>query len=86
MTRDDRDDENDESLLSIQTLACQIEDLPALLGDSAFLAMKKGYPSIEWRAPLQPAAMTALESAGFERSWDASVYVYAREHPNQTKQ
>jgi GNAT superfamily N-acetyltransferase len=81
--RHDEDDENEGSLLSVQTLACQIEDLPALLYDSHFLAMQFGYPTIEWRAPLQGTALTALEKAGFERGWDASVYIYTREHPNQ---
>jgi GNAT superfamily N-acetyltransferase len=82
LTRHDEDDDNEGLLLSIQTLACRIEDLPALLNDAQFLAMQFGYPSIEWRAPLQPAALAALGRAGFERGWDASVYIYAREHPN----
>jgi GNAT superfamily N-acetyltransferase len=86
LTRDDQDDESEEPLLSVQTLACRIESLPALLGDSRCLAMKLGYASIEWLAPLQPAAMNALESAGFERGWDASVYIYAREHPSRSEQ
>jgi GNAT superfamily N-acetyltransferase len=86
LSRQDQDDESGEPVLSLQTLACQVEDLPALLSDCRRLAKRLGYPSVEWHAPLHPAAMNALEAAGFERGWDASVYIYAREHPNQTEQ
>jgi GNAT superfamily N-acetyltransferase len=83
LTKEDQDDESEEFLLNLQSPACQVEDLPLLLSDCRRLANTLGYPKIEWRAPLQPAAMSAVEDAGFKRSWDASVYIYAREHPNQ---
>jgi GNAT superfamily N-acetyltransferase len=85
LLRQDQDDESGDTLLNIQSLACQVEDLATLLQACRSLAKAQDYPSIEWRSPLQPAALTALESAGFERGWDASVYIYAREHPNQTE-
>jgi GNAT superfamily N-acetyltransferase len=85
LTREDQDDASGETLLSIQALACQFEDLPALLSDSRRLAKMLGYASIEWHAPLKPAAENALEGAGFERGWNASVYIYAREHSSLTK-
>jgi GNAT superfamily N-acetyltransferase len=81
LTRLDQDDESGDYLLSLQTLACQVEDLAALLHACRGLAKGLDYASVEWRSPLRPAALTALESAGFERGWDASVYIYAREHP-----
>jgi GNAT superfamily N-acetyltransferase len=84
LLREDRDDESGEVLLSLQTLACQVEDLPALLSDCRCLACTLGYQIIEWHAPLQPTAMAALGKAGYVRSWDASVYIYAQEHPNRT--
>jgi GNAT superfamily N-acetyltransferase len=85
LTRLDQDDESGDYLLSLQTLACQFEDLAALLQACRGLAKRLDYVSVEWRSPLLPAALRALESAGFERGWDASVYVYAREHPKETK-
>jgi GNAT superfamily N-acetyltransferase len=83
LTRPDQDDESGDTLLNIQSLACRVEDLAALLQACRSLAKAQDYATIEWRSPLQPAVLTALESAGFERGWDASVYIYAREHPNQ---
>jgi GNAT superfamily N-acetyltransferase len=84
LLHEDRDDESGESLLSLQTLACQIEDLPALLNDCRSMASRLGYQNVEWHAPLQPAAMEALEIAGYVRSWEASIYIYAQEHPKRT--
>jgi GNAT superfamily N-acetyltransferase len=83
LTREDRDDESGESLLDIQSLSCQIVDLPFLLSDCRRLANTLDFPAIEWRAPLRPAVMSTLEDVGYKRSWDASVYIYAREHPNR---
>lgn len=84
--REDQDDESGEALMRLKALACQLEDLAVLLGDCRHLASVLGYQSLKWTAPLQPAAMAALEEAGYVRSWDASVYIYAREHPKQTQQ
>jgi GNAT superfamily N-acetyltransferase len=81
LIRLDQDDESGDYLLNLQTLACQVEDLETLLYACRGLAKALGYPSIEWRSPLRSTTLTALKSAGFERGWDASVYIYAREHP-----
>lgn len=85
LTRSDQDDESGDTLLNIQSLACQVEDLEAILQSCRSLAKALDYPTIVWRSPLQAAVLTALERAGFERGWDGSVYIYAREHPNKTK-
>ncbi|MEJ2601305.1 MAG: GNAT family N-acetyltransferase [Anaerolineales bacterium] len=84
--REDQDDESGEALMHLKALACQVEDLAVLLSDCRHLADGLGYQSLKWTAPLQPAATDALEKAGYVRSWDASVYIYAREHPSQTQQ
>lgn len=85
LTRLDQDDDSGDPLLSLQTLACQVEELAFFLQACRGLAKELNCASVVWRSPLQPAALTALDRAGFERAWDASVYIYAREHPKQTK-
>jgi hypothetical protein len=75
-----RDDE-EENALTAQLIACSLADLPALLADFRCLAAAAGYARADWLAPLEPGVESALQAAGFARQWDASVYVYEKQHP-----
>ncbi len=69
-------DEEDESILGIQLLACPIDNLADILKDARQLMPSIGGKTGVWVAPNQPEVITSLDQAGFERSWDKSLYVY----------
>jgi GNAT superfamily N-acetyltransferase len=73
------DEEDGQNQLSISLAARPPERLADLLQEARRLAAVLGYSRLGWLAPLHPAAQLALDAAGFNRDWDASVYVYARE-------
>lgn len=62
--------------LTASTIACQASDLPALLLDLRRLAAPQGRAG--WLTPLNPEPPTALLEAGYERSWDISVYIFRK--------
>lgn len=76
-----RDEDEGETRLAVQLLACRLEDLERLLLDYRRLAASAGYPQAYWLAPLRQELAPALQAAGFERTWDASLYVYEKRHP-----
>ena len=75
-----RDDE-EENALTAQLVACPLAGLPELLSDFRRLAAAAGYARAEWLAPLDAGVESALQAAGYAREWDASVYVYEKQHP-----
>ena len=77
------DEDDKERTPGIQLLACPIDKLGELLLDYRRLMDTLGYQSAEWTAPNHPEVISALEGAGFERSWDISMYVY--EHRDKAK-
>ncbi len=70
------DQEGDEHEPGVQLLACQVTDLGEILADCRRLMGEMGYQSAGWVAPNQPEVLSQLEKAGFERSWDVSLYIY----------
>jgi GNAT superfamily N-acetyltransferase len=70
------DDEDGDHQPGIELIACQLSDLPALLLDYRRLMYKIGYKSAGWIAPNRPELVPVLETTGFERSWDKSLYIY----------
>jgi len=62
----------------IQLLACSMEDIVECLLDYRCLAAALGYQRAGWFAPLHPDLLPALSHAGFQRDWDASMYIYSR--------
>jgi GNAT superfamily N-acetyltransferase len=70
------DDESDQREPGIQLLACSTDALLEMLMDYRNLMGEMGYPSAGWVAPNQPIVISALEKAGFQRSWDRSLYIY----------
>jgi ribosomal protein S18 acetylase RimI-like enzyme len=70
------DEDDGERVPGIQLLACPIDKLGELLLDYRRLMDKLGYQSAGWTAPNHPEVISGLQQAGFERSWDISLYVY----------
>lgn len=80
------DSEEEVKTLAINLLACEMKDLTTCLLDFRRLAAMAGFEHAAWSAPIHPDLPSKLEAAGFQREWDASVYVYAREHPSKLAQ
>jgi GNAT superfamily N-acetyltransferase len=70
------DEEDDRQEPGIQLLACPVNELQAILEDYRRLCGELGYESAGWVAPNQPEVISSLEKAGFQRSWDVSLYIY----------
>ena len=70
------DEEDDDHAPGIQLMGCSLSDLPELLTDYRRLMGEFGYKSAGWVAPNQSGVLSSLEKAGFERSWDVSLYIY----------
>lgn len=77
-----RIDEDEDDPLSplpwVQILACGLDDLPDLLLDYRRLALALGYSQACWMAGLNPEIQFRLEAAGFERTWDSSLYIFEK--------
>lgn len=70
-------DEEDEELRPQILLAlCPVEQLAELLLDYRRLATQLGKAQVGWTAPVHSQVESALKQAGFERSWDGSIYIY----------
>ena len=76
-------EDNERSLRTsmIRLLACQNEDLVEILQDYRRLAGQLGFHQAGWIAPLQPKVVLLLDQAGFQRDWDASLFVFEKHHP-----
>jgi ribosomal protein S18 acetylase RimI-like enzyme len=70
------DEDEGEKQPGIELIACDLKDLTDLLTDYRQLMGELGYSSPGWVAPNHPEVLSSLEKAGFERSWDISLYVY----------
>ena len=70
------DREDDGHAPGIQLVACPVDDLSELLGDYRRLMGEMGYKSAGWVAPSQSGVLDSLEIAGFQRSWDVSLFVF----------
>lgn len=68
--------EDDRHEPGIQLVGCPVDDLLELLVDYRRLMCETGYQSAGWVAPNQPEILACLEKAGFQRSWDMSLYVF----------
>jgi ribosomal protein S18 acetylase RimI-like enzyme len=77
-----RIDEDDELGLapSIELLAGSLEALPQILLDYRNLAGDLGYSQAAWMAPLHESLLPILEAAGYKRTWENALYIYAKTH------
>jgi len=76
-------EDNERSLRTsfLQLLACQIEDMVEILEGYRRLAGKLGFYQAGWVAPLHPEVELRLNQVGFQRDWDASLYLFEKHHP-----
>jgi hypothetical protein len=70
------DDEEEEHLPRLLLAACPNDQLADLLMDYRRLAARMGKKQAGWTAPVDPHVETALQKAGFSRSWDLSLYLF----------
>jgi GNAT superfamily N-acetyltransferase len=77
ITGDDEDDEGNPTAI-IKLLVCSMEDIPDILEDFRRLAAVLGFPKAGWLAPLHPQVLPLLESAGFQRDWENSLYLFEK--------
>jgi GNAT superfamily N-acetyltransferase len=75
------DDEAGVVAIVVQLLTCPPGELAACLQDFRQLAGSLGYTRAGWTASLHPELTPLLAAAGFQRAWDASIYVYEKDHP-----
>jgi hypothetical protein len=75
------DEEEDGTRAAIQLIAGPVSALAACLGDFGPLAALSGHSQVSWQAPLHADLTAILEAAGFRRDWDASIYIYEKQHP-----
>jgi hypothetical protein len=76
-------EDNERSLRTsmIRLLACQKEDMVKILQDYRSLAGQLEFHKAGWVAPLHPEIEPLLNQAGFQREWDASLFVFEKRHP-----
>jgi len=67
----------------LQFVACPLNQFAACLEDFRHLAGTLGYEKALCTAPLQPELLPKLQQAGFQRNWDHSLYLYAKDHPER---
>jgi GNAT superfamily N-acetyltransferase len=70
------DHEDDRQEPGIQLAGCAIDDLGEFLLDYRRMMGRIGYQSAGWVAPNHAELLECLENAGFQRSWDVSLYVF----------
>jgi len=49
-----------------------------MLNDYRRLAGGMGYRQAAWMAGLDPELLARLDRAGFERTWDSSLYIFEK--------
>lgn len=79
--RDWRDDQ-DQIMLKITLLACQLTDLPAILEDVRHLTAVSSYARLQWVASLHPELQLIIKASGFQRDWEDSVFLYEKTRTN----
>jgi GNAT superfamily N-acetyltransferase len=76
----DEDDDDHDHSLAVELLAGPLEFAVEVLLDFRRLAGAEGYKQALWVASLRDELAPVLKQAGYIRSWDNSVYLYARKH------
>jgi hypothetical protein len=79
---DDFDPDEETYTMGIGVLACELEDMSALLMDIRHLARKQRKTSVFWLAPVHEQVQVALKQAGYSSDWDNTAYVFEKKHPH----
>ena len=82
---DDFDSDKNESILGVGIIACELEDLSALLMDVRHLAAEQGRTSVFWIAPAHEQVELVLKRAEYSTDWDNTAYVFEKKHPQNSK-
>ena len=80
---DDFDYDEQTSTMGIGVLACELEDVYALLIDARYLAAVKRRTSVFWLAPAHEQVQAGLERAGYSSDWDNTAYIFEKKHPSK---
>jgi hypothetical protein len=83
---DDFDPDEEEHIMGIGVLACELPDLCAFLLDARRLAAAQKKTSVLWLAPVQEQVQAALREAGFSSDWDNTACVFEKKHPRHSRQ
>jgi GNAT superfamily N-acetyltransferase len=81
---DDSDPDQKEYTMGIGVLACEREDMSALLMDVRHLAAEQRKTTVFWLAPVHEQVDAALKQAGFSSDWDNTAYVFEKRHPQSS--
>jgi hypothetical protein len=81
---DDFDPDEERHTMGIGVLACELEDMSALLLDVRHLAAEQGKTSVFWLAPVHEHFGLALHQAGYSSDWDNTAYVFEKSHPQRS--
>lgn len=73
------DEEDEDNRPQILFVACEMDRLGEMLLDFRKLAAQLGHNMVAWTAPHDHLANAALGKAGFERSWEHSIFVFELE-------
>ena len=84
ITWDDFDSGQEKATMGIGVLACELEDMSALLLDIRYLAAEQRKTSVFWIAPVHQQVELALQQAGYSSDWDHTVYVFEKASPALT--
>ena len=75
------DSDSNEKRMGIGVLACELEDMSALLTDVLRLAATQGKTSVFWLAPVHEPIQLALQQSGYSSEWDHTAIVFEKKHP-----
>jgi GNAT superfamily N-acetyltransferase len=62
----------------IEYIVCAVDRLEEMLIDYRRFAGQHGYANAGWSPPMETGLSPYLASAGFERKWDGSVYLFEK--------
>ena len=74
------EDEKGIKTATIQLIACPLAEMVQCLQDFRQLAGAMSYDRAGWLAALHPELEPILMAAGFQRDWEASLYIYEKIH------
>jgi hypothetical protein len=79
------DFDQEESTMGIGVIACELQDMSALLIDVRYLATRRRRTSVFWLAPVHEQVEAALKQAGFSSEWDNTAYVFEKQHSQRSQ-
>lgn len=75
----DDEDEGEPPGLVVEFMGGLVENVPPCLLDIRRLAGARGLERVSWMAALKPDVVETLRAAGFERDWEDTLFIYAKE-------